>query len=207
MTLDPEERAPVLKRATGEAARRRKTDRAWEWVARLMTHYPGDVSVLSPLYLNLVTLAPGEALFLPAGELHAYLEGTALEIMANSDNVLRGGLTPKHVDVPELLATLVFEGRDPEVLKPVDSGPGERVYRTPAREFELGLLEVTAARPFTPSPGRGVEILLGLTGEVNLLAGGETTPLGPGHAVLVPAALDSYSVEGDGRLCRARVPA
>jgi len=207
MTLDPEEQAPVLKRATGEATRRRKTDRAWEWVARLMTHYPGDVSVLSPLYLNLVTLAPGEALFLPAGELHAYLEGTALEIMANSDNVLRGGLTPKHVDVPELLATLVFEGHGPEVLEPVDSGPGERVYRTPAREFELGLLEVTARRPFTPSPGRGVEILLGLTGEAKLLADGETTPLGPGRAVLVPAALDSYSVEGDGRLCRARVPA
>ena len=56
------------------------------------------MGALAPLYLNLVTLAPGEALFLPAGELHAYLEGTALEIMANSDNVLRGGLTPKHVD-------------------------------------------------------------------------------------------------------------
>ena len=153
MTLDPEEQAPVLKRATGEAARRRKTDRAWEWVARLMTHYPGDVSVLSPLYLNLVTLAPGEALFLPAGELHAYLEGTALEIMANSDNVLRGGLTPKHVDVPELLATLVFEGHGPEVLKPVDSGPGERVYRTPAREFELGLLEVARRAPVHAEPG------------------------------------------------------
>ena len=118
-----------------------------------MTHYPGDVSVLSPLYLNLVTLAPGEALFLPAGELHAYLEGTALEIMANSDNVLRGGLTPKHVDVPELLATLAFEGHGPEVLEPVDSGPGERVYRTPAREFELGLLEVTAEAPVHPEPG------------------------------------------------------
>ena len=78
-----------------------------------MSRYPGDVSAVAPLYLNVVTLAPGDALFLPAGELHAYLEGTALEIMANSDNVLRGGLTPKHVDVPELLATLVFEGRRP----------------------------------------------------------------------------------------------
>jgi mannose-6-phosphate isomerase len=207
MTLDPEEQGLVLKRATSEAARRRRTDPAWEWVARLMTHYPGDVSVLSPLYLNLVTLAPGDALFLPAGELHAYLEGTALEIMANSDNVLRGGLTPKHVDVPELLATLVFEGREAEVLKPVDSGPGQRAYRTPAREFELGLLEVGPDRPFKPSPGRGVEILLGLAGETQLVAGGETTPTGQGRAVLVPAALESYSIEGHGRLCRARVPA
>jgi mannose-6-phosphate isomerase len=207
MTLDPEERAPVLKRATSEAARRRKGDTAWEWVARLMKHYPGDVSALAPLYLNVVTLAPGEALFLPAGELHAYLEGTALEIMANSDNVLRGGLTPKHVDVPELLATLAFQGGAPEVLRTAASGPGEQVYRTPAREFELGFLSVEPDGPFTPSPGRGVEILLGLAGETTVLAGSEAVPLGPGRSILVPAALDSYAIEGDGRVCRARVPA
>jgi mannose-6-phosphate isomerase len=172
-----------------------------------MARYPADVSVLCPLYLNVVTLDPGDALYLPARELHAYLEGTAIEIMANSDNVLRGGLTQKHVDLPELLATLVFEGRVPQVLRPVASGPGERVYRTPAREFELGLLEVAAERPFTPSPGRGVEILLGLAGEARLLVDSEATPLGTGRSVLVPASLPSYVIEGDGRLCRARVPA
>jgi len=207
MTLDPEEQGPVLKRATAEAARRRKSDRAWEWVARLMTHYPADVSVLCPLFLNVVRLEPGEALFLPARELHAYLEGTAIEIMANSDNVLRGGLTRKHVDLPELLATLAFEGRLPQVLKPVESGPGERVYRTPAREFELGFLRVATDRPYTPSPGRGVEILLGIAGETRILAGGEATPLRAGQAVLVPASLPTYEIEGDGRVCRARVPA
>jgi mannose-6-phosphate isomerase len=207
MTLDPEERAPVLKRATVEAARRRKAEPAWEWVARLMTHYPGDVSVLSPLYLNVVTLAPGDALFLAAGELHTYLQGTAIEIMANSDNVLRGGLTPKHVDVPELLATLAFEGRPPEVLRALEAGPGERVYRTPAREFELGFLAVAADAPFTPSPGRGVEILLGLSGEMEVRVDGAATPLGSGATVLVPAALPTYAIEGKGRVCRARVPA
>ncbi len=207
MTLDPEEQGTVLRRATSEAARRRRTDLVWEWVARLMKHYPGDVSTLAPLYLNLITLAPGEALFLPAGELHAYLEGTAIEIMANSDNVLRGGLTPKHVDVPELLATLLFEGSDPEVLKPLDAGPGERAYRTPAREFELAFLTAEPEHPFTPSPGRGVEILLGLAGDTRVCVGGETTPLGPGRSVAVPATLASYVIEGDGRVCRARVPA
>jgi mannose-6-phosphate isomerase len=207
MTLDPEERGPVLARATGEAARRRADDPAWEWVTRLLEHHPGDVSALAPLYLNLVTLAPGEALFLPAKELHSYLEGTAVEIMANSDNVLRGGLTPKHIDVPELLSTLVFEGRTPAILKPVESGPGERSYRTPAREFELGFLEVAPDRPYAPSPGRGVEILLGLAGEVRIVAGGETLDLGRGRSVLVPAVLPSYALEGEGRVCRARVPA
>ncbi|HSD65917.1 MAG TPA: mannose-6-phosphate isomerase, class I, partial [Vicinamibacteria bacterium] len=207
MTLDAEEQAAVLKRATSEAARRRRTDPAWEWVARLMKHYPGDVSTLAPLYLNLMTLAPGEALFLPAGELHAYLEGTAIEIMANSDNVLRGGLTRKHVDVPELLSTLVFEGSRPEVLKAVDCGPGERAYRTPAREFELSFLAVERDQPFTPSPGRGVEVLLGLAGDARILVGNEATPLGPGRSVLVPASLETYALEGEGCVCRARVPA
>jgi mannose-6-phosphate isomerase len=207
MTLDPEEKAPVLKLATAEAARRRRSEPAWEWVARLMTRYPGDVSVLSPLYLNLVTLAPGEALYLPAGELHAYLEGTALEVMANSDNVLRGGLTPKHVDVPELLATLVFEGRPPAVLKGEEREPGERVYPTPAREFELSLVEVAPARPFTPHPGRGVEILLGLSGDTVLRTPGATHPLGQGRSLLVPASVTTYGIEGQGRVCRARVPA
>jgi mannose-6-phosphate isomerase len=206
MTLDPEEKAPVLKRATAEALRRRRDDPAWEWVARLMTRYPSDVSALGPLYLNLVTLGPGEALFLPAGELHAYLHGTALEVMANSDNVLRGGLTPKHVDVPELLATLAFDGRSPEVLRPQEAGPGEWAYRTPAREFELGLVELLASRPYAAPPGRGVEVLLGLSGSTAVRAGAAVTPLGPGRSVLVPAALPSYAVEGEGRVCRVRVP-
>ena len=97
MTLEADEREPLLKRAAAQAARK-PADPAWRWVKSLMERHPGDVGALAPLYHNLVTLAPGQAFFLPAGELHAYLEGTALEIMANSDNVLRGGLTPKHVD-------------------------------------------------------------------------------------------------------------
>jgi mannose-6-phosphate isomerase len=206
MTLDPEEQAAVLKRAAVESARR-KDDAAWECVGRLMARYPGDVSALSPLYLNLLALAPGDALFLAAGELHAYLGGTALEVMANSDNVLRGGLTAKHVDLPELLSLLTFEGRAPEVLTAQPAGPGERVYRTPAREFELALLDVAASRPYRPNAGRGVEILLALEGEMALTSGGETTPLGRGASVLVPASVPSYAIEGEGRVCRARVPA
>ncbi len=142
LTLDTDERSAILERAATEAARR-ASDPAWCWVGRLLDLHPGDAGVLAPLYLHLVVLAPGEALFLPAAELHAYLEGAALEIMANSDNVLRGGLTPKHVDVPELLATLAFEPRTPELLHAVEVAPGERVYHTPAREFELAQIEVT----------------------------------------------------------------
>jgi mannose-6-phosphate isomerase len=205
-TLEADERGPLLKRAVAAAARR-GTDPAWRWVARLAERHPDDASVLAPLYLNLVELAPGEALFLASGELHAYLEGTALEIMANSDNVLRGGLTPKHVDVQELLSVLAFDPQPLERLKPEPIGAGEAVYRTPAREFELGLLEVARAQPFTAGGGRGVEILLQLEGDCRLAGDGGETPLPRGRSVLVPAALASYTIEGQGRLARARVPA
>jgi len=206
MTLEPEEREALLKRAAAQAARR-PGDPAWRWVKSLMQRHPGDMGALAPLYLNLVTLAPGQAVFLPSGELHAYLEGTALEIMANSDNVLRGGLTPKHVDLQELLATLVFDAHAPVLLQAEDSGPGERSFRTPAREFELGFLEVGPGRPFTATSGRGVEILLQLEGACRLTSEGSEIALARGRSVLVPAALECYVLEGEGRVARARVPA
>jgi mannose-6-phosphate isomerase len=205
MTLDPEERAPILKRAAAESARR-SSDPGWRWVKRLLEKYPEDVGTLAPLYLNLVTLEPGEALFLAAGELHAYLEGTALEIMANSDNVLRGGLTPKHVDVQELLATLVFEAQEATVLTPEAPGPGESSFVTPAREFELGFVELAPGRAFAAAGGR-LEILLQLDGRTRLKADGRETEIERGRTVLVPAATSSYELEGSGRLARARVPA
>jgi mannose-6-phosphate isomerase len=207
MTLEVDERKPVLARAAKESQRRARDDAAWGWVAKLLERYPGDIGVLSPLYLNLVKLSAGQGLFLPAGELHSYLEGTALEIMANSDNVLRGGLTPKHVDVPELLSTLVFEPREPELLRAIETGPGESAFQTPAHEFELGFVETTEKRPFTSAAGRGVEILLGLEGALSLATDGTPLPLGRGRSVLVPASVVSYALEGKGRVARARVPA
>jgi mannose-6-phosphate isomerase len=207
MTLDPDERGPLVKRAAAEAARRDK-DPAWRWVARLAQRHPGDPGVLAPLYLNLVTLAADEALFLAAGELHAYLEGTALEIMANSDNVLRGGLTPKHVDVQELLAVLTFDAQAAEVLEPQADGPGLSSYKTPAREFELGFLEIAPERPFSAPPGRGVEILLQVEGGCRLRGDdGCEVALARGRSVLVPAAIPGYVLTGEGRVARARVPA
>ena len=207
MTLEDDEREALLARALEEAGGRGDPDAAWAWVSRLLARYPDDVGSLSPLYLNLLTLAPGEALFLPAGELHAYLEGTALEIMANSDNVLRGGLTPKNVDLPALLAILSFQEDAPEVLHGRDAGPSQQVFRTEAGEFELALVSVGPETPFTPEPGRGVEILLGLEGSCVLRADDVERPLGPGQTVFVPAATRSYTVQGEGRLARASVPA
>src|SRR5262249_6364628 len=112
-------------------------------VLELGERYPGDAGVLAALLLNRVTLAPGEALFLPAGNLHTYLRGFAVEVMANSDNVLRGGLTPKHVDVPELLRVLDFTPTAESQIRPqiVRDGIG-LVYDTPTDEFAVGSLKL-----------------------------------------------------------------
>lgn len=104
------------------------------WVKKLMRFYPGDISALAPLYLNLVSLEPGEALFLPAGELHAYLSGVGMELMANSDNVLRGGLTPKHMDLEELRKIVNFTDTSVDILKKQD----DDYYPSFADEFRLG---------------------------------------------------------------------
>ncbi|WP_343600971.1 mannose-6-phosphate isomerase, class I [Mycobacterium sp.] len=110
-------------------------------VLELGERYPGDAGVLAALLLNRITLAPGEAIFLPAGNLHTYLRGLALEVMANSDNVLRGGLTPKHVDVPELLRVLNFAPTTEAALRPAVRCDGlEVVYETPADEFAVSML-------------------------------------------------------------------
>jgi mannose-6-phosphate isomerase len=204
--LSLDERARFAADAARAAAARREDDPAYGWTVRLAEKYPRDVGVLAPLLFNLVELAPEEGLYLPAGELHAYLEGVAVEVMANSDNVLRGGLTPKHVDVAELLAVASFRSGPAERLRPVAVSPTESVYRTPAREFELGLVRVATGTPHASPPGRGVELLLGLEGDATLVAEGGSFSVAKGRSVFVPAALESYRIEGEGRVCRAGVP-
>lgn len=128
--------------------------------------YPGDAGVLAAALLNRLVLAPGEAIYLPAGNLHSYLRGTGVEVLANSDNVLRGGLTPKHVDVPELLRVLDFGYGDMGVTTGEAFG-ARHVYRTPAPEFELSRLEWTGDEtdPVT-LPGGAPRILMTIDGEV-----------------------------------------
>ena len=110
--------------------------------------YPGDAGVLAAMLLNRMHLEPGEAIYLPAGNLHAYLRGVGVEVMANSDNVLRGGLTPKHVDVPELLRVLDFTPAAEESLHPaVDRDGFELDYRTPADEFAVSVLTLDGREP------------------------------------------------------------
>ncbi len=125
--------------------------------------YPGDVGVVTALLLNYVTLVPGEALFLGAGNLHAYLRGTGIEIMANSDNVLRGGLTPKHVDVATLLDVVDVTPIVPDIQRPTPVD-GVVSYRIPVPEFSLSQVEVSERVVVGPGPA----IILCTDGVVNV---------------------------------------
>ena len=118
---------------------------SYDWARRLSALYPGDIGVVSSLLLNQVTLQPGQALYLPAGNLHAYLQGVGVELMANSDNVLRGGCTPKHVDVEELLKVLSFRGGPIPVVSPSPAGASVQRYVTQAQEFELSRMQITTS--------------------------------------------------------------
>ncbi|MEU9962098.1 mannose-6-phosphate isomerase, class I [Streptomyces sp. NPDC050982] len=168
--------------------------------AELAHHYPGDPGVIAAMLLNHVRLQPGEALFLGAGVPHAYLNGLGVEIMANSDNVLRCGLTPKHVDVPELLRIVRFEASDPGVLRPEASPDGEEVYETPIDEFRLSRYALVAGAPVHDLTLGTPQILLCTAGSVQA---GEHA-LGPGRSVFVPAG-EKAEVSGEGTVFRATV--
>lgn len=171
--------------------------------------YPADAGVLASLLLNRLTLEPGEGIYLPAGNLHAYLRGLAVEIMANSDNVLRGGLTPKHVDVPELLRVLDFSPASEAHLhvETVTDGAQTR-YRTPAREFTLSRFDLAAGEP-TQVGIKGPRILLCTQGDVTLDGSGTGLKVRAGQSVWVPADGGSVTLTGrsDARVFMATVDA
>jgi mannose-6-phosphate isomerase len=174
---------------------------------RLGTLYPGDIGVILALLLNLVELEPGQAIYLPAGNLHGYLSGVGIEIMASSDNVLRGGLTPKHVDPAELLRVLTFDDQPAPVLLPRGNG-GEQAYETPASEFRLSRIELRSDTNFSANARLGAEILFCVAGRLTAHA-----PRGPGceltrgTAIFVPASDGAYALDGAGTIFRAAVGA
>jgi mannose-6-phosphate isomerase len=161
-------------------------------VLELGERYPGDAGVLASLLLNRLTLRPGEGIYLPAGNLHAYLHGVGIEVMANSDNVLRGGLTPKHVDVPELLRVLDFTPASETALRPETSADGmETVYQTPAPEFSVSVLgidgDLLGHEVDAPSRHDGPQILLCSEGSVVVHAKSSVVTLDRGAAAWVSA--------------------
>jgi mannose-6-phosphate isomerase len=168
-------------------------------VARaLAAEYPGDPGIVISLLVNSVTLKAGDALYLPAGNIHAYLSGLGVELMAASDNVLRGGLTPKHIDVPELLDVLDFTPASAPHLLPDDSTAGISVFRPDVPDFEL--LRVDGLFLDTACTLTGPAIAICTAGEVSIAGSASSAALGRGESVYITPDEATLRFAGSGTL-------
>ena len=208
MSMEREQQKNVVTEVVACGERYAETDPVFDWLKKLNREYPGDIGVLSPIFLNVIQLQPGEATYIPSGELHAYLEGAGLELMANSDNVLRGGLTSKHIDIPELLKILNFSSNGVSILTPERHASGEHVYPTLAEEFMLSMISLHGGTSYESPLERGVEILICTEGVARImeLGSGDVLDLPKGMVIIIPAAVKQYRIEGDATVYKASVP-
>jgi len=170
------------------------------WCAPMNVEFPDDRGVVVALLLNHVVLEPGQAFFLEAGNLHAYLDGVGVELMANSDNVVRGGLTPKNIDIEELLAVVDCTPIDPPVQSP--SGPNH-TFDAAVPEFALTRVELTADG--ADAVVVGPEIVIVTEGAATIETSAERLELARGEVVFVAAADAGYTLAGNGVAFRAGV--
>ncbi len=202
-----EERCHQASRTSGRhyldrASVERESTRLFSQTASLAAKYPQDPGVLVTLLLNHVVLSPGEAMFLDAGVVHAYTSGFGVEIMASSDNVVRAGLTPKHVDVPELLQIANFTPMPAPLWEPTTPSSDSLSYRPPVAEFAL----MVARAPEDRLPTDGPRTLLCLDGEVDVVTASDRCRLSRGQAIFVEHVDGAITLEGDGTVAVASVP-
>ncbi|KJY82932.1 mannose-6-phosphate isomerase [Vibrio galatheae] len=183
-------------------AKSRLSREAFHTIRTLMVHYQDDLGLFAPLLLNIIELAPGEAMFLHAETPHAYLSGTALEIMANSDNVLRAGLTAKHIDIEQLIENLSLKTTHASklIMSPVQK-ESRLTYPVPVDDF---CFDIVFSNP-TPQTlyVRSAEVLFCIDGEVVVETPQQTVTLKKGQSAFVTCDALSYQFSGNGRLARA----
>jgi mannose-6-phosphate isomerase len=173
--------------------------------ARLAEVFPADHRVVTTLFLNLVRLRAGQGLFIPPRTIHSYLRGVGIEVMATSDNVVRGGLTVKHVNVSEFLGLVDFQMGPHDPVEPErGNDAAEELYRVPAREFRLSRFQLGPGERVLVRRSPGPEILLTAEGEATLEPHGVVLPRG--RAVFVPATGGPYSLIGDATVFRVSIP-
>lgn len=182
----------------------KQQDIAFEWVLKLNKQYPGDIGALCPLFLNIITLKPGEAMFLEAGRLHSYLNGVGVELMANSDNVLRGGLTPKFVDVDELLKILKFEVSVLQILKPLGFLE-EKYFPDFVEEFSLSAIELPSNGKYEIEQHNKPSILICISGNGRFFDSEIDLHFEKGQSFFIPASQASFNASGTGFFYRATV--
>ncbi|WP_150306925.1 mannose-6-phosphate isomerase, class I [Planctomonas psychrotolerans] len=169
-------------------------------VRRLAAAYPGDPGIVTALLLNYVSLSRGEALYLPAGNIHAYLSGLGVELMAASDNVLRGGLTPKHVDVAELLDVLDFRAVPVPYLHPHRPEEGVEVFRPEVPDFQLVRVALDATTLQAGYRIAGPAIAICVSGQVTIAGSRTEASVARGQAVYITPDEAELQFIGEGEL-------
>ena len=199
LNMQAEEKAHAL--AVLASALNSQQGEPWDTIRLIAQFYPDDSGLFSPLLLNVVKLNPGEAMFLFAETPHAYLQGVALEVMANSDNVLRAGLTPKYIDIPELVANVKFVAKPAAELltQPVKNG-AELDFPIPVDDFAFALHDLSSTE--TAVAQQSAAILFCVEGEAVLSKGEQRLVLKPGESAFIAANESSVSISGVGRLAR-----
>lgn len=199
LSMQGEEKSRAL--AILKAALETQQGEPWQTIRLIAEFYPDDSGLFSPLLLNVVKLNPGDAMFLFAETPHAYLQGVALEVMANSDNVLRAGLTPKYIDIPELVANVKFEAKPANQLltTPVKNS-AELDFPIPVDDFAFSLHDLSARE--TAIDQQSAAILFCVEGEAVLSKGEQRLVLKPGESAFISAEESPVSVSGVGRVAR-----
>ena len=208
MQMDKNRQDLVVGEAIKGAEMRTHEDQAFHWMLELNKGYPGDIGIFAPVMLNLMELNPGEAISISDGELHTYLSGVGIELMANSDNVIRGGLTRKHIDIPELIKIVNFKTEPTKILTPVLRENCEERYPSAGEEFMLSIITIDREKRFISLEDRSVEILICMKGEAIIkdTGGNESLDLTRGRSVIVPAIASKYLIEGSATIYKASVP-
>lgn len=197
--VDITSRRGNLDGVTAELTEQANLSAQFELAARLNILYPGDPGVIIALLMNHVWLEPGEALFLPAGNIHAYLGGLGIEVMASSDNVLRGGLTPKHVDVAALESVLTFEGGPVDLVKTRELSRGLVEFIAPVDDFILYRAELSGDVVLVDLNIPGASIILCTAGEIAVSNSiEERVVLQRGEAAFLGTDAKKFSLVGSG---------
>ncbi len=182
-------------------AEKNSSERLPALLLELAKQYPGDIGLFAPMMLHYITLQPGQAMYLNARTPHAYLKGTGLEVMASSDNVLRAGLTPKHMDVQELAKCTSFAAKpESTLLVEAQNQNGELNYPIPVDDFRFSVYPTSQQTPVTVN---SAEIIFAIDSDAKLQhANGESITISKGQSVFIPAAAQSYTISSQGRVAR-----
>lgn len=184
-----------------KAALNSRQGEPWNSIKQMVSLYPEDNGLFSPLLLNVVELQPGEAMFLYARTPHAYLEGVGLEVMANSDNVLRAGLTNKHIDITELIANIDFKPTKADDLLSIPEKYGNIwKYNIPVEDFSFNIYSINDSGITVDN--NTASVLFCIEGELVLSSGNEVISIGSGESIFLPAYEESISIKGNGKLAR-----